>query len=540
MKCLITLLILFAGLWPAQISSDLGQRINQSTLGDTITVQIYFQTDFNPAALTNLSHCQKVAYLKTTTGQTQSAVHQRLIQKGARNIKSFWAGNLIIATISVADLEEIFQDDNVIYLDITRIYKIEEPIEADAVLGGESVEWNIEKIRADDVWQEGYTGKGINIGFIDTGVDAIHPDIKNQRREYDSWYDATTDGDSLNPYDDYGHGTHVIGTACGRNGIGVAPDAKWIIVRAFVDGGASSEDIHEAFDWLVGLNEPPQIISNSWGSGNQTRLEFWPDLETIRALGIIPVFANGNSGFLGPSTPGNFPLVIGVGATDKDDKLARFSSRGAAPNISPWNDNKYWPYPEWNRLKPDLCAPGVNVKSCFPGGGYKVWSGTSMACPHIAGVIALILEKNPILNFKEIYWLLTQNAKHFEDYGKIPNCDYGWGRVDVYQAIKNAPGYKTTERLIRPNFPNPFFRQTIIPVQLKYQMKVSLKIYDQSGRLIKILADRQLLAKGYYQFNWSGCDESGQIASAGIYFCVLRVGETQQTVKIVFLSPKRE
>lgn len=534
MKRIILLIIIFGLAFSATISEDLEKRISVLSSDDTLTVQIYFERGIDINDLTGLSRPEKIAILKNLAQQSQSTVYQQLIQKEAKNIESFWVGNLIIATIKISDLKEICQNDKVIYLDITRIYQIDPPITTE----GESIEWNIQKIRAPEVWAEGYTGKEVVIGFIDTGVEADHPDIKAQRREFDSWYDATTNGDSLNPYDDFGHGTHVIGIACGRNGIGVAPDAKWIMVRAFVNGGGSSKDIHESFDWLTGLDEPPLIISNSWGSSSTTNLEFWPDLETMRSLGIIPVFANGNSGTMGPSTPGNFPLVISVGATDKNDSLGYFSSVGLAPNQEPWTNQEYWPYPKWNRLKPDLCAPGVAVRSCYLNGGYAIWSGTSMACPHVAGAIALILEKNPTLDFKSVYWLLTQNAHHISYFKKMPNNHYGWGRLNVYEALKKAPEYEIKETLICQNIPNPFTEYTVIAFQLKHPIKATLKIYDQAGRLIKTFFEKQSLSKGYYRFDWFGENDFGQKVPTGIYFCLLRVGKTQQTVKMIYFKKR--
>lgn len=528
--------ILISTVFPAAISFELQEKIRQLSPDDIIEIQIYFKQKFEKEALINLSYREKVAYLKAQSIQSQSAVLRQLSEKRASKVESFWAGNLIVATVKISEIQDFFQFDEIIYLDIVRTYQIELPIEGI----DQEIEWNIQKIRAPEVWTLGYTGKEVVIGFIDTGVDATHQDIKNQRREYDSWYDATTNGDSLNPYDDYGHGTHVVGIACGRNGIGVAPDAKWVMVRAFVGGEGSSKDIHRAFDWLAGLEEPPQIISNSWGSWNIINLEFWQDLETIRALGIIPVFANGNSGALGPSTPGNFPLVIGVGATDKNDSLGYFSSIGRAPNQEPWTNSKYWPYQEWNLLKPDLCAPGVSVRSSVPGNGYKKWSGTSMACPHVAGAIALILEKNPTLDFKSVYWLLAQNARHISYFNQMPNDRYGWGRIDIYQTINKVPDYEIKETIICQNFPNPFNEYTIITFQLKHPIKATLKIYDQAGRLIKTFFERQSLKKGHYCFNWDGRDNDNQEVASGIYFCLLRIGKTQQVIKMIYLAKKRK
>jgi subtilisin family serine protease len=286
--------------------------------------------------------------------------------------------------------------------------------------------WSISRVGAPDAWAAGYNGQGIVIGFIDTGVDTNHPALKDNFTGF--WFDAVND--SLSPYDDIGHGTHVVGTACGKFNIGVAPGAKFMMAKVFggPNNAATIEAIHRAFQWYAEMKNPPKILSNSWGNYNQYDLTFWQDILTIRSLGIIPVFALGNGGNWGLiASPGDYPNVIGVGATTIDDSVADFSSRGPAPfDAFPWNDTTYWPRRDWHYIKPNISAPGENILSSLPGGTYGYKSGTSMSCPNVAGCIAILLEKYPNLTFEEVYNILVDSASKI--FGiNFPNNDYGWG-----------------------------------------------------------------------------------------------------------------
>lgn len=186
------------------------------------------------------------------------------------------------------------------------------------------------------------------------------------------------------PCDNAGHGTHTMGTIAGGDGpgpfspdIGVAPGARWIAAKGCEDFGCSESSLLSGGQFLLAPtdlqgNNPdpskrPDVISNSWGSDDPNDTFFLGIVQAWRAAGIIPVFANGNAGEGGCATvgtPGNFEEVLGIGATDINDEIAFFSSRGPAPD---------------GRVKPDVSAPGVDVTSSVPGGGYESFSGTSMA-----------------------------------------------------------------------------------------------------------------------------------------------------------------
>ena len=311
----------------------------------------------------------------------------------------------------------------------------------------QSVEWNIHLVRADEVWHDfDITGEGVVVANMDTGADWTHPALQTRYRgadgdhDYD-WYDFTGAYPSA-PADGDGHGTHTMGTIVGNDGganqIGVAPGAQWIAVKIFDDAGVTDDvKIHQGFQWLLaptdldGENpdprQAPDVVSNSWGSTNGADPTFWSDVAAWRAAGIFPVFAAGNDGELGSGavhSPGSFPHAVDVGATDSEDAIAYFSSRG--PSF-------------WEETKPDVSAPGVDIRSSVPGGGYESgWSGTSMATPHVAGLAALLLEADPTLTADDLESFMKYTALDLGEPG--PDNDYGAGRIDAYDAVRWALG----------------------------------------------------------------------------------------------------
>ena len=267
----------------------------------------------------------------------------------------------------------------------------------------DEVEWHIDRIKATDVWEKGYTGEGTVIASIDSGVDGNHPALKNQYRGYNpddptkpshefNWYDAVSG--RLSPMDSDGHGTHTMGTMIGQepdgtNKIGVAPGAKWISTRAFFLGETHDSYLLNAAEWVLapkdknGVPHPemaPDVVNNSWGGGPLNNDWFRPAVQAWRAVEIVPIFSVGNAGLFADASPGsasapaNYPESIAVGATDANDDLAWFSLRGPS---------------ERGDLKPDISAPGVAIRSSIPGPtwdtfDYGLYNGTSMAAPQVA------------------------------------------------------------------------------------------------------------------------------------------------------------
>jgi uncharacterized repeat protein (TIGR01451 family) len=317
-----------------------------------------------------------------------------------------------------------------------------------ALPNGQSLyQWGISKIRADLVYNAlGLTGAGVVIGSIDTGVDWLHPALQSKYRGYTgpgklpqhlgNWFDATGSGAAY-PVDTYGHGSHTVGTMVGDNGLGVAPGAQWIAAKAFdSSGGAQSSWLHSAFQWMLAPNGnpalAPDVVNNSWGSNGGDSTEFQADVQALLAAGILPIFSAGNSGpdSATVSSPGSLEIAFAVGATDINDEVALFSSRGPSP---------------WHKTKPEISAPGKNVLSTLPGGAYGELSGTSMAAPHVAGTVALMLQANPGLgtNLASLTYILTSTTVRLGS--PTPNNDYGWGRLDAFNAVMAAGSFGTLQ-----------------------------------------------------------------------------------------------
>jgi len=304
-------------------------------------------------------------------------------------------------------------------------------------------EWGILRIRADEVWSALHiSGAGAVVAGMDTGVDWLHPALQANYRGYNphgpsnhtySWYDAT--GGALYPVDGHGHGSHTMGTIAGQDGIGVAPGAQWIAVKVLNNQGYGYDSwIHAGFQWtLAPGGEPskaPDVLNCSWGNNFGSLTTFQPDLKALRAAGIFAVFSNGNNGPAKNTvgSPASLPEAFAVGATDYDDEVANFSSRGPSP---------------WGEIRPHVAAPGVGVRSSLPGGAYGSKQGTSMAAPHVSGIAALLRSVSPTLSITRTAFIITSTAVPLGD--PIPNNDAGWGRVDGFAAVAKLanPGFIT-------------------------------------------------------------------------------------------------
>jgi subtilisin family serine protease len=307
-------------------------------------------------------------------------------------------------------------------------------------------EWNVELVRADRVWDElGVTGEGIVVGSSDSGVDGEHPALAGGfRGGGDSWLDPWN-GTGV-PTDRNGHGTHTLGSAVGRAGIGVAPGARWAGCTNLDRGLGNPGHYLDCLQFMLAPYPPggdprdgrperaPHILTNSWGcppiEGCDSRV-LRPAVAALRAAGLYLVVAAGNAGpFCGSieDPPSAYPEVFTVGAVDRDERLAAFSSRGPVPGGG----------------KPDLVAPGARVVSAMPGGGYAALDGTSMATPHVAGVVALMWSAEPALigDVDTTGRILRETARPVE-IGDDPACGgeaalVGAGLVDAHAAVAAA------------------------------------------------------------------------------------------------------
>ncbi|HBC74657.1 MAG: hypothetical protein A2008_00315 [Candidatus Wallbacteria bacterium GWC2_49_35] len=346
--------------------------------------------------------------------------------------ESLWITNAVVVSCDRATLELISAREEIDSVWLNSKVQLINPVDASYQPGKKASgnEWNIDLVNAPAVWEKyNLRGEGVLIGHIDTGCEGTHPDCKDKIYAFRDFIS----GNNAAPYDDQGHGTHTVGTILGGNAsgkfIGAAPRATIAVAKVFDKSGSAQDDgILKAMQWIMdpdenpSTNDVPRLVSNSWGSSQMSKT-YWDVVNNWRAANIYPLFAAGNSG---PSpktvgTPGGFPHSVAVGASTSADKIASFSSRGPVA----WDGVTY--------VKPDVSAPGENIYSAVPGGKWGSKSGTSMATPLVAGVIALLYQAKPELSIDEITQILETTGKDLGEPGK--DNIFGSCRIDVYQAV---------------------------------------------------------------------------------------------------------
>jgi subtilisin family serine protease len=344
-----------------------------------------------------------------------------------------------------------------------------------------SLPWGLARIGADQVWAEDLTGQGIVVASDDTGIQWNHPALIGRYRGWDgvradhnyNWHDAIHRDigtpntnpcgyDAAAPCDDNGHGTHTVGTMVGDDGgdnhVGVAPGARWIGCRNMDNGDGNPASYIECLEFFVAPypiggdplrdGDParaPHVVNNSWycPASEGCALDTLHDaVEAVRAAGIAFVTSAGNSGPGCGSVeypPAIYPTAFSVAAFAEGDNIAAFSSRGPVTIDAS------------RRPKPDVAAPGVGVYSAVPG-GYGFKSGTSMASPHVAGLIALVWSAQPVLvgDVARTGQLIQDTAEPKRD-GTCggaadlqPNNTWGWGIVNAPAAVRAARALPVT------------------------------------------------------------------------------------------------
>lgn len=366
---------------------------------------------------------------------------------------------------------------------------------------GANPEPNLSVINAPAVWNLGLYGQGIVVANMDSGVDVNHPDLINRwRGGTNSWFDPYGQHPAT-PTDLSGHGTQTMGVMVGGDAggtsIGVAPRAQWVAVKIFNDqGGSMASAIHQGFQWLLDPDgnpntaDAPQVVNNSWTYGSPgCNLEFQLDLQSLRAADILPIFAAGNFGpnsSTSPS-PANYPEAFAVGATDNNEQIYAYSSRGPSA------------CGETQTIYPELVAPGVNVKTTDLYGLYTQTTGTSLSAPHAAGALALLLSAYPSLTAYQQQAALTSGAVDLGAAG--PDNTFGYGRLNVlasYQWLQaggaNAtPSPTPTPTAMPTATPTPVLATTLHVGDLdrsstlsgsKWNATVTVYIHDANEKLV--------------------------------------------------------
>jgi serine protease AprX len=381
---------------------------------------------------------QVAAQLRTHAAQTQVAVRDFLQSIAASRVRSLWIINGIAADVPAGSLQALAALPGVASI------RLDEPLSAPVPTFGTTTapEWNLNMIRAPELWNLGFRGQGVVVASMDTGVDVEHPDLAGKwRGGTNSWFDPY--GQHATPADMDGHGTQtmglIVGGDVGGTAIGVAPDAKWIAAKVFDDSGqAMFSNVHLSFQWLLdpdgnSLNDDaPDVVNLSWGiSGvNQCELEFEPDIVALKTAGIAVVMAAGNSGPSDGSgvSPANYHDGFAVAAVDLGSIVADFSGRGPSACDA--------------TIFPEVAAPGVSVDtSDLSFGGlpfYVTVSGTSYSTPHVAGAMALLLSASPSLSVAQLESGLEESALDLGPVG--PDNAAGFGLIDVMEAYNRLTG----------------------------------------------------------------------------------------------------
>lgn len=557
-----------------QVSEDLARRLSAQTIGqeEKVPVLLRFTRATAPPTWSNeLNKEEKGALVYDHILQ-----HSRSTQQAAwayfdaREItyKSYAIANCIATSLNREELGDLPRWQDLVLVQYDNVISVPDVVQTVDVVQtrSDSSEYGITLIGADKVWDLGYEGSGVVVAGQDTGYEWDLPQIIERYRgfaDFDqmadhsyNWHDAIhvpvpATADSLNPCgymltepcDDHNHGTHTMGTMVGTDAstlnFGVAPGAQWIGCRNMDRGNGVPSTYLECFEWFLAPTdlsgmEPrtdlaPHVINNSWacttGEGcNPDNFSLLQEVvDNLRLAGIVVVASAGNSGPTCHSIttpPAIYQGAFTVGAINARDTIANFSSRGTVTVDSSFI------------VKPDIVAPGVAVKSMVRDGTYRYWNGTSMAGPHVAGAVALLISAVPDLagDVDEVERLLRETAVPLEgglacdtDSLSTPNATYGHGRLDVYAAVQLALSTMTSteEETFTTHavvYPNPV--EDILYIRDAGPSFTNYIIHDMLGSPVASgrVADDQ------------GVDVS--TLSTGCYVLRLHTGQTAPFVKI--------
>ncbi len=457
-----------------EIEQSFAEYLNTLTETDFASAIIYLADRPNIRALDRELHVERtplavrhervVTTLRAAAERSQPALlsylDARVAQGAVEGYTPYWILNMVVVSATKAELQRIAARPDVEAIEANFPVAMIEPVEGPdtgAPLPGIGVTNSLKAINAHRVWRElGYTGAGRLIGGLDTGVDGNHPALAARWRGNwhpwnECWHDAL--GTTQFPNDGHGHGTHTMGTMAGAghatgDTVGVAFDALWIADNSINQGvgPAFDNDVLAAFQWFADpdgnpstTDDVPDVVQNSWGIDGRFGYDYqdcdyrWQAaIENCEAAGVVVTFSAGNEGpgsatHRSPANIINTPTTnFSVGAVDGENytfpfPIASFSSRGPSDC-------------DGLTIKPEVVGPGVSVYSSYPGGSYVRMSGTSMAGPHVAGVVALMRQANPDADVQTIKNALMSTARDLGAGGE--DNSYGWGVIDAYEAVR--------------------------------------------------------------------------------------------------------
>ncbi len=457
------------------IDSELARILASKRADETVSALVFMKDQVDIDALSaemdrqrvtmRMRHETVVRSLQQMAESTQGKLRDHLedLETDGRidNFRAFWIANAFRVEATVGEIYQLANHSDVgtVYFN----YEIEliEPVSVQKdTPGTRTVETGVVAVRAPEAWAMGYTGEGVLVANMDSGVDGNHPALASRwagvadsryagHPEW-AWYDPYA-GQNDFPYDNNGHGTHTMGSVCGGapgDEVGVAPGALWIASAPVDRGGGVTRTVADAilsFQWMVDPDgnpetnwDVPAVCSNSWGVTTAHGYPpcdetLWTYLDACEAAGTVILFSAGNEGTAGLRRPADRATddyrtcaVAAVDARIASWPVTSASSRGPT-YCTPSGDAA---------IKPDIAAPGAYVRSAYRNGGYATLSGTSMAAPHINGVVALIRQACPDLSVQEVKEVIFETAHDLGSAGK--DNAYGWGMVDAYEAVSEA------------------------------------------------------------------------------------------------------
>lgn len=424
--------------------------------------------------------------LKEHSERKQAEVINLLNRHGGEVLNTFWIVNAVLAEVEVGVLDDIAAHPEV--------WMIHEDFELEVNTGSnsfgplndpepsgnsEETTWGLDRIdvkgawEEGEIWEDGFDGSSVRVAVSDTGVDIDHPDLEGKMvtvEEEDpyypgGWIEFDEDGnvvENSTPRDTHQHGTHVSGTILGENAsgkhIGVAPGAELMHALVFQEGSGDFSQMVASFEWKVEpydrhgepLHEKyggdvedyrAHIASMSWSSPGY-RPPFEESIRNLWRSGVIPVAAVGNRGEGAVDSPGAIYESFAIGASEEDDEIAWFSSGDIVEDEREETPERY--------IKPDFAAPGRRIESAIPGNDWRAMSGTSMATPHVAGTIALMLDADSDLSADEISSTLTMSSDYHLSGEMLPdrekkNTRYGHGIINAAKAVDCVSGLAIRE-----------------------------------------------------------------------------------------------
>ncbi|MBI3407616.1 MAG: S8 family serine peptidase [Planctomycetes bacterium] len=446
-------------------SGELDPKARNSMLrmkGSLVGQMASIRTPFDSAGRTPFDDAGAPAHLKHLRKLASDVIdpfvkhnYVKAINEKKRQNNVLWAARSVVLELtkdelaklpsSVPDIAEIHPNRPVSLPSVSEVHQEQLPAEIRDQLASA---WGLQKINAMAAWGAyDARGKGSTVAVLDTGVDFTHPALSGKQA---GWAEFDNDGKPVAgsvAHDSHYHGTHCAGTIAGGSTegkhIGVAPQAKiaGVLVLNGERGGTDAQ-ILAGIEWAI--EQHVDVISMSLGGLTltpETPNTYTRAILTALMAGIPVVTSIGNEGNQTTGTPGNDQLAYAVGATDHRDLPAGFSGGRThiiyeAPHLPP----EVLPF---TYMKPEVSAPGVAIFSCAPGAKSKLLSGTSMAAPHVAGSIALLLsaaaklrEVSPRDRGFLLQDLITSSVEELGEVGQ--NHRYGYGRIDVLRAIAFA------------------------------------------------------------------------------------------------------